>query len=58
MNQNKIKQITDMISDVNLKLVLVPLGGFNVCSPEKLTKRCTVLLLCLVSFSAEQTLEG
>ena len=28
----------------------------NVCSAEKLTKRSTVLLLRLVSFSAEQTL--
>ena len=28
----------------------------NICSAEKLTKRSTVLLLCLVSFSVEQTL--
>ena len=28
----------------------------NICSAEKLTKRSTVLLLCLVSFSAEQKL--
>ena len=26
---NERKQITDLISDVNLKLVLVPLGGFR-----------------------------
>ena len=29
---------------------------FNVCSSEKLTKRSSNTLLCLVSFSAEQTL--
>ena len=33
-------------------------GSNNVWSAEKLTKRSTVLLLLLVSFSAEQTLSG
>ena len=31
---------------------------YNVCSAEKLTKRSTVLLLCLVSFSAEEMLDN
>ena len=40
-------------------ILIIPFTLFiihNVCSAEKLTKRNTVLLLHLVSFSAEQTL--
>ena len=38
-------------------ILLIQIHKTNVCSTEKLTKRSTVLLLRLVSFSAEQTLE-
>ena len=36
--------------------ILRPYDIANVCSAEKLTKHSTVLLLCMVSFSEEQTL--
>ena len=55
---NERKQITDLISDVNLKLVLVPLGGFRgvkktlMWMPEKGNKnlRCAAIVPMNLSF--------
>ena len=52
-----VKTVHKCTSLCQSAFLLLEIRPSNVCSAEKLTKRSAVLLLRLVSFSAEQTLE-